>query len=249
MNAPPSSDGLPVPRRVFVAWFGPPMPVRRIENLESIQGHVGVDTVVISEQTLDRWLVPGVPLHPSFDRLSAVHQADYLRCYLMHHHGGGYADLKPVTADWRPEFDRLDAGHDIWALGYREVGRHGVGSMGSERIRVFRPLHAAWWRYRWLQLNHRRLIGVCAFLFRPRTALTAAWWAELNRRLDGFAAPLASHPARHPRDHEGFEVDGRPSGYPIPWSALLADILHPLALRHRRRILRTLPPPRFTDYR
>ncbi|MFM8953148.1 MAG: capsular polysaccharide synthesis protein [Planctomycetaceae bacterium] len=200
----------PIPRRVFVIWLGGPLPPIRATSLDTIRRHSGVETVLVTEDSLDRWVTTAAPLHQAFHQLSAIHQADYLRCYLMHHHGGGYLDV--------------------------------------ERLSQPRILHAAWWRYRWLQLNYRRLIGTCAFVCRPRSAFADAWFAGMTRRLDGFQAALAANPARHPRDHAGFPIDGRPSSYPVTWTALLADIFHPLALHHRHQILTTLPPPAFTGY-
>ena len=43
---------------------------------------------------LQDWVVAGHPLHPAYNDLSLVHRSDYLRAYLLHHHGGGYCDLK-----------------------------------------------------------------------------------------------------------------------------------------------------------
>jgi hypothetical protein len=235
-------------RRVFVAWRGPPMSAARAASLEKIRRNVGVETVIVTENSLDRWVAADAPLHPAFGRLSAVHQADYLRCYLMHHHGGGYVDLKPLTASWAADFERLETTPGALAVGYREPGPQGVASFGLELVRGPRILRAAWWRRRWLQLNYRSLIGTCGFVFRPRTELTAEWFGEMTRRLDGFAARLAEHPARHPRDHAGFVIDGRPSEYPVPWMALLGDVFHPLVWRYRRRLLKTLPPPGFEGY-
>jgi hypothetical protein len=245
MNAAPQADA---PRRVFVVWLRPPMSANRAASLELIRRHVGVETIVLTDDDLPTWVVGDAPLHPAFGHLSAVHQADYLRCYLMHHHGGGYVDLKPLTTTWASAFDRLNATPGAVALGYREIGPQWVASMGIEDLRWPRCLHSTWWQRRWLQANYWRLMGNSAFIFRPRSALTTAWWTEMTRRLDGFATRLAACPARHPRDHAGFPVDGRPSGYPVPWSALLGDVLQPLALRQWRRLLLTLPPPRFTNY-
>jgi hypothetical protein len=238
----------PVPRRLFVVWLGPPMPALRAASLAAIRTHVGVETVLVKEAAIGDWVTADAPLHPAFARLSAVHQADYLRCHLMHYHGGGYVDVKPLLADWRPSFDHLDGTPEAVAVGYREPGPGGVAALGLDRVRGPRILTAAWWHRRWLQLNHRSLIGTCGFICRPRSPLTTAWHAELSRRLDGFAATLADHPARHPRDHAGFAIDGSPSGYPVPWTALLGDVFHPLVWRHRHRILKTLPPPRFEGY-
>lgn len=240
-----------VPRRVFTVWYDGPMPAIRAESLAMLRRNVGVDVVLIDKDSLPAWLVPAAGLHPAFKHLSDVHKADYLRCYLMHFQGGGYVDLKPVDTNWSTEFDRLDAARDFFALGYREPNRGGIATFGLELKHEtgFLARLAAWSRYRWLQANYRSLMGNDAFIFRPQSPLTTEWFAELSRRLDGYADQLSAHPAAHPRDHLGFLVEGRKSGYPIPWSAILGDILHPLSLKYRRRILRTLTPPRFTDYR
>jgi len=237
-----------IPRRVFVVWIGPPMSAARAASLEAIRRNVGVETVLVTEDSLDHHVAADAPIHPSFRRLSAVHQADYLRCYLMHHHGGGYIDLKPLRASWAADFERLETTPGALAVGYREPDPQGVASFGIKFISRPQMLHSAWWRRRWLQLNYRSLIGLCGFVFRPRTELTGEWFAEVTRRLDGFAGRLAEYPARHPRDHAGFAIDGRPSGYPVPWTALLGDVFHPLVWRYRRRLLKTLPSPGFDDY-
>lgn len=237
-----------IARRVFVVWLGPPMSATRAASLDAIRTHVGVETVLVTADSLDRWVTAEAPLHPAFRWLSAVHQADYLRCYLMHHHGGGYVDLKPLAASWTADFERLKATPEALAVGYREPGPQGVASFGLELAGSPRILRAAWWRRRWLQLNYQSLIGLCGFVFRPRTELTGAWWREMTRRLDGFAAQLAEHPAQDPRDHAGYLIEGRASGYPVPWTALLGDVFHPLVWQYRRRVLKTLPPPGFERY-
>lgn len=238
-----------LPRRLFVVWFGGDMSPARSRSLALIRHVTSLEVILVDEQSLHDWVRSDAPLHPAFPLLSAVHKADYLRCYLMHHHGGGYVDLKPLRADWATEFDLLERTPHAWAVGYREGGRHGVATFGLQRDQRWAVHRSAWWRYRWLQANYRLLMGVCGFVFRPASCMTTLWYAAVLSRLEYFSAALSRHPARHPRDHHGFVVDRGPSGYPIPWSALLADILHPLALQHRRRILLTLPPPEFTDYR
>lgn len=49
---------------------------------------------LITLDSLPPWIDPEIPLHPSFDHLSTIHRSDYLRCYFMHVHGGGYTDIK-----------------------------------------------------------------------------------------------------------------------------------------------------------
>jgi hypothetical protein len=41
---------------------------------------------------------------------------------------------------------------------------------------------------------------------------------------------------------------GDTSGYPVPWSFIMGDILGPLATINFTRLARSLPPPKFTGY-
>lgn len=239
-----------LPRRIFVIWFGPPMNANRRRGLASLQSESGVPVELVTESNLEDWTVPGHPIPTAFLNLTPVHRSDYLRAYLMHHHGGGYADVKWTSGSWIAAFDAFDTDPRLLAAGYREVGRHGVAEFGL-RLRGhwgLQPLVADWWRYRWLQLNHRSLIGLCAFIMRPQTVLTAAWMAAVDGRLDALAPALARDPARVPKERPGMVYDGVVSRYPVPWTHLLGDVLHPLVRRHRRRIVQDVPTPTWGDY-
>ena len=50
----------------------------------------------MNRENLSSWIAEKSPLHPAYNYLSSVHKADYLRCYLMHHHGGAYSDIKVI---------------------------------------------------------------------------------------------------------------------------------------------------------
>lgn len=61
--------------------------------------------VLYTQDTIPTLQVPGSPFHPAYPYLSAVHKADYLRAYVMHHHGGGYTDIKlPYGWSWYDAF-------------------------------------------------------------------------------------------------------------------------------------------------
>jgi hypothetical protein len=238
----------PAPRRVFAAWFGgAPMSANRAAGVASLS-RTGVEVVLVTEADMGAWILPGHPVHPGWPLLTPIQQADYLRCYLLHHHGGGYTDIKPVTASWEPSFDQLE--HHRWlGVGYPEIGRHGVAQLGLDVARGrYQPFDGRWWHYRWLQLNHRRLLGNGAFIFRPRSAFTSRWYDELHRRMDALLPELRRHPARHPKERAGQVYDGEVSQYPSTWTHLAGDIFHPLCLRYHRRLGRVLPPPSFVDY-
>ena len=74
---------------------------------------------MITPTTRPYFILPDHPLHPAFPYLSLVHQADYMRTYMMRYYGGGYSDIKHVHFDYQPYFDRLFNGpSDKLAYGY-----------------------------------------------------------------------------------------------------------------------------------
>jgi len=239
-----------VARRVFVVWFGSPMNEQRLAGLRSIEETIGVEVVMIDESSLTQWVDPGLPLHPAFRFLTDIQKSDYLRCYLLHVHGGGYTDIKPQGGSWMPAFDELDAAHQLFGCGYPEVGRSGVAGFGMNLTKHWelRPLDRNWWRYRWLQLNYRRLIGNGAFVFRADSVFTNQWYRRLIGVMDHFADALAANPGRLPKERSGWIYDGEVSRYPIHWGGLMADLFQPLCLRHHRRISQCVPTPIFVGY-
>jgi hypothetical protein len=61
--------------------------------------------ILYTASTIPSLQVPGSPFHAAYPYLSAVHKADYLRAYVMHHHGGAYTDIKtPYGWPWYDAF-------------------------------------------------------------------------------------------------------------------------------------------------
>ncbi|WP_271394792.1 hypothetical protein [Neomicrococcus lactis] len=168
----------------------------------------------MTAETIPQFEVPGNPYHPNWQSLSLVHRADYLRCYLMHHYGGGYVDLKRLTADWSSVFDRFDEEPNLWAIGYPEVSSTAVAEVGGLLGLVLRR-------------NYRKLIGNGAFIFRPHTPLTAEWLAEVERRIDLHSKELRLSPGNE---------RGNNSGYPVRWTEILGEVLAPLVLKYNEHI-------------
>ncbi len=158
-----------------------------------------------------------------------------MRCYLMHHYGGGWADIKHTTADWRPHFDRLRRS-DALVLGYQEIPDgipHIKGPLGDE-----------------LRANYSRNIGLCAFIFKRDSETTAAWLKSLHETLDSLHDKLKNNPATHPQDSTGMSLPcGSKSSYPVSWSGILGDIFHPLMYKNREKILQDDIKPLFYGYR
>lgn len=223
-------------RAIFCLWTGDEMMSdNRLRALWTIFSNAGCSVSFVNKQGISDWVKTDFPLHPAFPYLSSTHKSDYLRCYLMHHFGGGYTDIKLTTKRWSGFFDLLEAS-DKLALGYVEVA-HGIPHVDGE----FGDL---------LRRSHAELIGLCAFIFRKNTPLTAEWLAQTHRLLDAKLPLLRQHPAQHPMDQTGVILpDGKPSLYPLRWAELLGEIFHPLIYRHRADLLQAPIEPIFGGYR
>lgn len=215
--------GEPVPRRIFVLWTGDnPLTPNRARHLASIREvNADLEVVLITPDNLGDWLVAGHPLPAQYRHLSFVHRSDVLRGYLLHHHGGGYADLKRPLHRWAPAFDRLEAS-DAWLLGYTETYRLQVPAVGGEL-------------YRDLRANSRQLLGYGGLIARANTPLTAEWDAQVRAVLAQHSTALAAYPGNTRGDNPG---------YPIGWTQVLAHIVAPLTWKYQDHVLhdeRVLP--------
>ncbi len=232
-----------------MSWVGDnPMSPTRQQSLESLAlTEVRVEFITLAN--LGEWILPSYPLHPAWEHLSAISRGDYLRAYLMHHHGGGYSDLKPTSESWLSSFAELRSGKYL-GVGFQERHRSLVAqfdlNISPPRVAVLRR---NWWRWRWLQVNYRSLIGNQAYIFLPGTSFTAEWLGEVERQLDQNLDALRRFPALDPRDRQGRTYDGQTSRYPLSWAHLHGDIFHPLVYRYRRKISQILPAPSFSDYK
>ena len=220
----------PVPNVIYCFWTGRnELTPNRVYNLNLLrERNPNTDVVLVTPDNLDQFLAPGYPLHPSYGNLSLVHKSDYLRAYFMHHHGGGYTDIKEPAGKWLPLVERLQQSPGKWALGYQEVSSDMCAQLPGRLGRD-------------LRVHYRRLIGNGAFIMRPGTPLTAEWYQELHTRLDAYADALCECPG---------DARGTNSGYPIPWTGILGDIFQPLCLKYRNRlILDDRIKPSFRDYK
>ncbi len=222
---------------IYSAWMGPgPMSSNREQALLSMVRNNGCANVHITVDTLNDWIHPSYPLHPLFPLLSAVHQCDYLRCYLLHVYGGGYSDVKPTTKRWKPLFQTVE-NSDAYGLGYTEIGPHGIATVGG-------PLEIE------MKSNYQKIIGVCSMIFKPQTQFTVDWYQRLILLINQKAEMLQQHPARHPQDHFGAQFsDGTTSSYPFKWTEVGGDIFHPLAYKYSEKIIHGDISPSFQNYR
>lgn len=222
----------------FCIWAGlNSMSAQRMQALLSIQFNTGCPVVCLTAANLGEWQHPDQPFHPAFDFLSATHKADYLRCYLMHHYGGGYTDIKHTQRPWRPFFERLQSHPGQDGLGYTEIGPNGVAPVPP-------PMGDA------LRANYLKLIGLCAFVFRRQSPFTYQWFSQTQHLLDAKLDALRANPARHPQDQMNAPfTDGTLSPYPLAWTELLGNVFHPLVLQMCARILHDEIAPAFSNYR
>ena len=217
-----------VAQTVYAFWTGSnPMSENRQKHFQLLKANIGVDLILVTPDNLPQYILPDHPLHPAFSHLSLVHKADYLRCYFMHNHGGGYTDIKACRHNWRPLFARLNKSRD-YLIGYPESGVYDLapvdGTTGAD-----------------MRTHYRHIIGNGAYICRKNTPFTREWYEELLNRMDGYADALQRHPGN---------IMGDNPGYPIAWTAVLGDIFHPLSLKYMHQILRSDKlKPMLTDYR
>ena len=225
----PGNDLAPV--RIFCLWTGDnPMSPVRVRAMDDIRrvNEPDVEVVLITPETIDHWVLPEHPLHPAYENLALIHRADYLRTYLMHHHGGGYTDVKAASRSWMAAFRTLNGDPRAWLLGYPEVSYRMVAPVPP-------PLR------RQLQLHHSRLLGNCAYIAKPGTPFTQRWLAEAERRLDGWREDLSSSPGA---------VYSGPVGYPVPFYGILGEIFHPLCLQFHDHLRQDRQiTPQLRDYK
>jgi len=223
-------------RTIFCLWTGNEvMSDDRLRSIWSIFSNTGCSVAFVNRNTLSEWIKPEFPLHAAYPYLSSTHKADYLRCYLMHHYGGGYTDIKPTTKAWGEFFDRLHASN-AFALGYPELV-NGMPHVDGKLGELLRSCHA-------------ELIGLCAFIFRKNTPLTEQWLEQTEHLLDAKFPLLVEHPAQHPQDQTGVLLpDGNVSRYPLRWAELLGEIFHPLIYHYRDQLLKAPVEPVFAGYR
>lgn len=206
-------DPGPVDRTIYCFWTGDnDLSPNRVAALEALrEANPGIDVELVTPDTLPRYLHPDAPLNMHYSSLSFVHRADYLRCYFLHFHGGGYTDVKTNHAGWAPAFDAIDASPSTWLMGYRNPVRVMTPNFTDRRLERL--------MVRW---SDRRL-GQCSYIARPRTPITEEWWRQLNRLIDDAGEALSQFPG---------DARGTNLGYPLGWNSLLAQILDPLTVKY-----------------
>ena len=190
---------------------------------------------LITPNNIKDYIKKEYPLHKSYDYLSSTHKSDYLRCYFMHHYGGGYSDIKEITHSWNNAFDELN-NSSKWINGYPEISPNAVANVEP-------PLYFE------LQKNYKKLIGCCSFICKPYTNFTYDWIGAVNEKLDLYYELLKINPSIHPQEKPGMLINNQISKYPIQWTEILGNIFHPLCLKYSDYIMQSVPPSIFKNYR
>lgn len=236
--------------RIFGFWTGDnEMPEIRRQSWETFP-ETGLDPLLITPDNLGEWIVPDHPFHPAYELLSLTQRGDYLKAYFMYHHGGGYSDIKRQSGSWLPAVEEVLRSKRLMGAGYREL-RGRMPWIHNEQVEG-KPYLLAWpvpWLVAKLTTDVMRalyplMIGNGAAYFKPKTLYCRIWLSHLERRLDILLPALRKNPATHPRD-----VQGDPSGYPVPWAFVMGGINSPLSLAFCWALSRTLPPQDFENYR
>lgn len=207
------------PRRAFALWTGDnPLTANRAKNLEIMEQRLGLPVELVTPGNLQNWVVPGHPLHPAYEHLSLTHRSDYLRGYLMNHHGGAYVDIKEPLESWSIPFEGMKADPDAWVTSYSTTQANWIGKLPGVMGRD-------------ILVRHRLMFGKGGFMMRSQTPITAEWVAEMDQRLDRVSDLLAKYPGG---------TFGEDPDYPLSWTDLLGRVLDPLTLKY-------LPHVRYDD--
>jgi hypothetical protein len=219
-------------RKIYCFWVGDnnqEMNDNRKAGLASLFVNSKVDVILVDNENLHSYILDDHPLHEGFQYLSDVHKADYLRTYFMHHHGGGYSDIKPCSWDWNPYFDDLEN-----SLAY------GIGAPEDEGELSVTPNQRPWLGQHWDKLMTNDL-----YIFKPYTAFTARWYSKLISIMDQKLTQLKKSPAKNSRE----AADTFVTEYPIQWGEILLEIFHPLCYEYTDRLIKSMPLPVTENYR
>ena len=220
--------------RLFCFWTDDNTMSSDRRNALSSLSNTGLEVIFVNQDNLSNWILKNAPLHTSYEYLSSVHKADYLRCYFMHHYGGAYSDVKVIEDSWLPSFEDLEKS-DYLINGYREINcietARGRGLLNDI----------------WLALNFYKVIGNGAYICKPNTSFTNEWFNSVQKILDSKSEVLKKYPSNCPRDFYLKRYDdGSISNYPIRWTEICGEVFHPLCLKYSKKILKTLPTPDFS---
>lgn len=205
-----------VPKKIYVIWSGENnLSESRLKAIDAIGKDISeFEIITVTPKNLCNFIRPDRPLHPLYETLSFVHRSDYLRAYLLWAHGGGYTDIKKPKSNWEAAYSDF-AKSKSWISGYPEI----VYKMIPECAPFGKDLKKV----------SSKMIGQGAFLARPGNPFLEEWLDEMDRRIDLHAEALKKNPGN---------AYGTNPGYPLQWTELLAEIIHPLCVKYSEKVMR-----------
>ncbi|WP_313373401.1 capsular polysaccharide synthesis protein [Chishuiella sp.] len=237
--------GEKAPEIIYTFWTGDnPITENRKKGLKALEENAGVPIKLITPQNLSEYIKPDFPLHKGYELLSLVHRSDYLRCYFMHHYGGGYADIKPFDHSWKPAFDKLNNSKNKYIIGYPELLYGGLTpvkhtfladkSIYDEYEKILKSEEGV---FNDLKKHTPLVIGTCSFICKPNTPITTEWYNELHKRMD-IAYDILNDFKINSKENTIYNEEEYPDkGYPIPYFHLLGQIIHPIMLKYHKNII------------
>lgn len=215
------------PLALWLMWFGPMGPTRR-RSIDQIKRHAGVPVHLLTEDNFTD--VGGdLPAIVKSDPLSKNHRADFLRAYVMHHYGGAYQDIKPTIINWRHHLQRLNGNSTLWFIGAEELPYFKLNPAWDRAFgnRGLLPPYA-----KVKSKSYRCVTSNGYYAAKPQTPLTRRWLSLARRKLSEHADQILKHPAPMPRCCTQYRL----GGYPVYWTELHGDLLHPLQTVYCKRI-------------
>jgi len=200
---------------------------RRKKSISELM-KMNINSVLINNQNLSDYITE--PLHEGFSSLSHVHQADYMRCYLMHFYGGAYADIKPPSEDWSTYLEEMNSNENLWFVG-----------SPHQNSTLFTGFSVQ-------ELEERNIL-YCAdsgFLCKRQTPLTKEWYDSLIKKMDDNLKLLKEYPAQYAKHNYNVNYNG--PQYPFDYREILDYILQPLMYKYTDKISRLLPALNCYDY-
>lgn len=240
-------SGEKAPEVIYCFWTGDnPLTENRKKGIKALEENAGVPVKLITPENLSHYIKPEFPFHKGYELLSFVHRSDYLRCYFMHHYGGGYADIKPFNNSWKPAFEILNNKQDKYIIGYPELLYGGLTPVKHNFLAdksIYKnyelKLDSEEKVFKDLTKHTPLLVGTCSFICKPNTSLTKEWYEELHKRMDDVYDILYRYTENiDSKEHIIYNDEDYPDkGYPIPYFHLLGQIIHPLMLKYHKHIL------------
>ena len=220
-----------IPKVVYICWFGceknnlPTMSINRFNAFKSLVSHINIPIILLTYINYNYFVKAEYPLHDGFQYLSGVHKADYFRCYMLHHYGGGYHDIKQRDIGWENEWNTNNwtSNRNIWMYGRREKYSGAIGYPPGKKN---------------IQKYFNDLVTMGWIICRPNTKYTLMLLAHIELVLDKHNDALKKFPAKIP---SGYYSD-KPyalvpaNAYPIRWLEILGEIYHPLMLTYKNHI-------------